>query len=86
METEYILTVVGFVVSLLLGFAAKKFKYIEKNFIPIQNLAVGFIMAVIEYILTKDFHTAVALSGLMAGGSFDIVHNINKLGNDENKK
>lgn len=83
METEYILTLVGFVVSLILGFAAKKFKYIEKNFIPIQNLAVGFIMVVIEYIVTKDFHTAVALSGLMAGGSFDIIHNINKLSNDK---
>lgn len=83
METEYILTLVGFVVSLILGFAAKKFKYIEKNFIPIQNLAIGFIMVVIEFFVTKDFHTAVALSGLMAGGTFDLISNIKKLKDDE---
>ena len=79
METEYILTVIGFVVSLILGFTAKKFKYIEKNFIPIQNLAIGFIMVIVEFFVTKDFHTAVALSGLMAGGSYDLIHNIKKL-------
>lgn len=79
METEYILTVIGFVVSLILGFAAKKFKYIEKNFIPIQNLAIGFIMVVVEFFVTKDFHTAVALSGLMAGGAYDVLKNIKEL-------
>ena len=79
METEYILTLVGFVVSLILGFAAKKFKYIEKNFIPIQNLAIGFIMVIVEFFVTKDFHTAVALSGLMAGGAYDLCKNIKEL-------
>lgn len=83
MELEYILAIVGFVVSLVLGFAAKKFKYIDKHFIPIQNLAIGAIVCVIEYNITHDFSLALALSGLTAGGVYDIQHNIRKLKDEE---
>jgi hypothetical protein len=37
------------------------------------------IVAIIEWIITKDFSTAIALSGLLAGGTYDILHNLNKL-------
>ena len=83
MELEYILAIVGFVVSLVLGFAAKKFKYIDKHFIPIQNLAIGVIVCSIEYYVSHDFNLALALSGLTAGGTFDIISNINKLRDEE---
>ena len=83
MELEYILYIVGFLVSLLLGFAAKKFKYIDKHFIPIQNLTIGVIVCSIEYFITKDFYVALALSGLTAGGIYDIGKNIKKLKDEE---
>lgn len=83
MELEYILYIVGFIVSFVLGFAAKKFKYIDKHLIPIQNLAIGVIVCSIEYFITKDFYVALALSGLTAGGIYDIGKNINKLKDEE---
>jgi len=80
MELTYIIELVTIVVTWILGFVSKKFNFINKNLIPIQNLAVGLIIAIIEWIITKDFNTAVALSGLIAGGTYDIVHNLKKIG------
>ena len=36
-------------------------------------------MAVVEWIITKDFKVALGLSGLIAGGAYDIFHNIEKI-------
>lgn len=79
MELTQIITLVTFVVTLILGFVSKKSKFISNNLIPIQNVLVGVIIAIIEWILTKDFNAAIALSGVMAGGTYDIVHNIKKM-------
>ena len=46
--------------------------------IPLQNLTIGIIFALVEWIITKDFNLAVAMSGLMAGGTYDLVKNINQ--------
>lgn len=83
MELEYILSIVGFIVSIILGIAAKKFKYIDKHLIPIQNLTIGVIMCTIYYYTTHDFSIALTLSGLTAGGVYDIQHNIRKLKGEE---
>lgn len=83
MGTEYILAIIGYIVSIILGFAAKKFNYIDKHIIPVQNLTIGVVMAIVEYIITKDFHLAVGLSGLTAGGAFDIISNLNKLKDED---
>ena len=40
---------------------------------------IGVIVAVIEWIITKDFSTAIAVSGLIAGGIYDIGHNLQKM-------
>lgn len=79
MELTNIITLVTIVVTWILGAVAKKSKWVSNNLIPVQNIVIGLIVAVIEWIITKDFNTAVALSGLIAGGAYDIVHNLDKM-------
>lgn len=79
MELEYIISLVTILVTFVLGIIAKKHPKINNKIIPIQNLLVGLIVAIIEFAITKDFNTAIALSGLIAGGTYDIVHNLQKL-------
>lgn len=83
MEFNEILTIVTFLVTLICGIITKKLPKVSNKIIPIQNLAIGLIIAIVEWIITKDFSVAIALSGLLAGGSYDIVHNLNKLKGDE---
>ena len=79
MELTDILTIVTIVITWLLGIVAKKSKFIKNNLIPIQNLVIGLVIAIIEWIITKDFKVAIALSGLIAGGTYDIIHNLEKI-------
>ena len=79
MTLEYLISLVTILVTLVLGVISKKNEHISNKLIPIQNLIVGVVVAIVEWIITKDFSTAIALSGLIAGGSYDIVHNLNKL-------
>lgn len=79
MELTDILTIVTIVITWLLGIVAKKSKFIKNNLIPIQNLFIGLIMAIVEWIITKDFKVALGLSGLIAGGAYDIFHNLEKI-------
>lgn len=79
MGLEEILILVTFVVSFVLGIVSKKSKFVKDELIPIQNIAVGIIIAIIEFIITKDFSTAIAISGIAAGGTYDILHNIEKM-------
>lgn len=82
MELTEIISIVTFFVTIIMGVISKKSKWFNNNLIPIQNIAIGLIVAVIEWIITKDFSTAIALSGVVAGGTYDIVHNLNKLRRD----
>lgn len=79
MELTDILTIVTIVITWLLGIVAKKSKFIKNNLIPIQNLFIGLVIAIIEWIVTKDFKVAIALSGLIAGGTYDVFHNLEKI-------
>lgn len=79
MELTEILTIVTIVVTWILGALAKKFNWINTNLIPLQNIAIGLIIAIIEWIITKNFSTAIALSGILAGGAYDIFHNLEKI-------
>lgn len=74
-----IIALVTFIVSFIGGIIVKKIPQISNKLIPLQNLAIGVTVAVIEWIITKDFSTAIMLSGLMAGGVYDIGHNLRKL-------
>ncbi len=79
MEIVDIMTIVTFFVTLILGFFSKKSKFIKNEIIPIQNILVGLVVAVVEWIITKDFQAAIVLSGLIAGGTYDIFHNLRKI-------
>lgn len=79
MDLTQIITIVTIIATWILGIVAKKSTWINNNLIPVQNIIIGLIVAVIEWIITKDFSTAIALSGLIAGGSYDIFHNLEKI-------
>ena len=80
---ETILSLVTIIVTLILGILAKKSTFINNKLIPIQNIAIGLIFALIEWIITKDFKLAIASSGLIAGGMYDIAHNLEKIIREE---
>ena len=79
MGLEELVSLVTIIVTLILGVISKKSSKIKNNLIPIQNLLIGTIVAIVEWIITKDFNSAIALSGLVAGGTYDIIHNLEKI-------
>lgn len=76
---ENIICVLTMILTIILGVLSKKSKFINNNLIPVQNLCIGLITATVHFAITKDFSSAIALSGIMAGGTYDIVHNLNEL-------
>lgn len=79
MEMSDILTIVTFIVTLVCGVITKKNPKLSNNIIPIQNILIGAIMFTVDFIITKDFSTAILVSGLTAGGAYDLVNNIKKM-------
>ena len=79
MESSTLITLVTIVVTWVLGIIAKKSIWFNTNLIPIQNITIGVVVACIEWIITKDFNIAIATSGLIAGGTYDIIHNLKKI-------
>ena len=79
MELTNIITMVTIIVTWILGIVSKKSKFINNNLIPIQNILIGVVVAIIEWFITKDFKVAIALSGVLAGGTYDIIHNLDKM-------
>lgn len=79
MELTEILTLVTIIVTWVLGALAKKSTFVKNELIPLQNILVGLIVALIEWAITKDFSTAIALSGIFAGGLYDIPNNLKKI-------
>ena len=82
MELETIVVLVTMVVTFLCGLIAKKVSWFNNHLIPIQNILIGVIVAIIEFIITKDFSVAIALSGLIAGGAYDKGNNLKKIINN----
>jgi len=88
MEMTQIIALITVIITWIMGELSKKSKFINNNLIPVQNIFIGFAIAVIEFIITKDFNVSIAVSGLLAGGSYDLVHNLNKIinkGDDKNE-
>lgn len=79
MEVSTLISLVTIIVTWLLGIVSKKYTKLNNKLIPIQNILIGLIVAIIEWIVTKDFKVAIALSGIIAGGTYDIFHNLEKL-------
>lgn len=79
MDTAYVISIITIFVTWILGMFAKKWPSFNNNLIPVQNLAIGIIATLIQWLITKDFQMAIALSGIIAGGTYDIYHNLKKL-------
>ncbi len=79
MNLDTLVSLVTIIITWGLGVISKKYTKLNNKLIPIQNILIGLIVALIEWIATKDFSTAIALSGLIAGGSYDIFHNLEKI-------
>lgn len=79
MEVSTLISLVTIIVTWILGVISKKHTKLNNKLIPMQNIAVGLIVAIIEWIVTKDFKVAIALSGIFAGGAYDVINNINKM-------
>ena len=75
MTTE-IFSLITMIVTILFGFLSKKISWFKNYLIPLQNLTVGIVFAIVEFLITKDFNLAIATSGLMAGGTYDLVKNL----------
>ena len=79
MSSTNLISLVTFIVTLILGLFAKKSTFIRNELIPIQNILIGLIVAIIEWIVTKSFESAIMISGILAGGTYDIFHNLEKI-------
>ena len=79
MNIEIIMSLVTIVVTLILGLLAKKATWISDHIIPIQNLFIGIVVSIIYYFMTKDVSVTIAMSGIIAGGTYDIVKNLKAL-------
>ena len=82
MNTEIIMSLVTIVITFILGIIAKKVSWVSNNLIPLQNLVIGIIVALIYYFMTKDISINIALSGLLTGGTYDIIKNLKELINN----
>ncbi len=76
---ETIVSLITMVITWLFGFITKK-KNIKTDLIPYQNLLIGILVGLIYWLIYKDFEMAIAMSGLLAGGIYDIIHNLKKMG------
>ena len=85
MSQSDLISLITFITTFILGFFSKKSIFIRNELIPIQNIIVGLTIAIIEWIVTKNFNSAIAISGILAGGTYDIIHNLTKIIKDENK-
>jgi len=79
MELSTLISLVTILVTWLLGYISKRSTWVNNRIIPIQNILIGLIVAIIEWVVTKDFKVAIALSGIIAGGTYDVFHNLEKI-------
>ena len=82
MNTEIIMSIVTIVVTFILGLISKKISWVSNNLIPLQNLLIGIIMSIIYYFMTKDISINILLSGILTGGTYDILKNLKELTNN----
>ncbi len=79
MDINTIMTLVTIIVTYICGLIAKRHPKFNNKLIPIQNLLIGFIVAIINFIITKDFNGSIVVAGLLTGGTYDLVKNLNDL-------
>jgi len=76
-------TLATVIATLIIGQLSKRFTSLESKQIPLQNIAIGVIVCLIEFMITKDINVAVAMSGLISGGTYDVGKSIKLMFNEE---
>ena len=79
MNISNLVSLLTIIITWILGLISKKVSWINNKMIPIQNISIGLFVALIEWIITKDFQVAIAVSGLIAGGTYDVFRNLEKI-------
>lgn len=82
---DYWIAIATIIATIIVGQLTKKFTDLETKQIPLQNLAIGIIVCIIQFAITRDINTAVAVSGLMSGGLYDAGKAIKQIFNKEEK-
>lgn len=83
MDMNSIMMIVTVIVTYLCGVYAKKHPGFDNKLIPLQNLLIGIISAIINYIFTKDFNASIMVAGLMTGGAYDLGKNLREFLKEE---
>lgn len=86
MTIEQITAVVTIVVTYIAGKLAKKFNWATKDYIPVQNMAIGFFAGLVAFMagINNNVITSVCLCVLCAfatGGAYDL----GKVGKDDKR-
>ena len=79
MEKTNTITFVTMIVTYLCGCIAKKHPKFNNQLIPIQNLLIGTIVALINYARTGNFNESLVVAGLLTGGVYDLGKNLSEL-------
>lgn len=69
---DFWITLATIIATLLLGQLSKKFEIVKKKQIPLQNMLIGVLVFLTQYLITKNLNVAVAVSGIMSGGVYDL--------------
>ena len=72
LPTDFWVTLATIIITLILGQLTKKYTNLDKKKIPIQNIFIGLFVFGVEYLITKDLNIAVATSGILSGGIYDL--------------
>ncbi len=79
MDIQTIMQLITVIVTFVCGLISKQHPKFNNKLIPVQNLLIGTIAALINFIMTKDFNASLVVSGLMTGGAYDFVKNLKEL-------
>ncbi len=76
-NTTELFCTITLLISWITGKIAKKLPWFDNYLIPVQNMLIGLCISLTEWCFTGNFQTAIAVSGIAAGGIYDVLHNIN---------
>lgn len=83
MVKENIIEIITVLITLVLGYVAKRNPKFNNKRIPVQNLLIGITSFVINFIVTRDINGSLVFSGLLAGGTYDLLKNLKKISDDD---
>ena len=76
---DFWITLATIIATIVIGQLTKKFTNLETKQIPLQNLTIGIVVCIIQYAITHDINTAVAVSGIISGGTYDLAKAIKQV-------